>query len=308
MDQRRALLILALVFGGLFSLFLIALLVTVGAMGGGSRVGTARVGVVEIKDTLQDSREFTEKLRRFVEQDDIRAIVIRVDSPGGSVGAAQEMRSEIIRARTSKKVVASLGNVAASGGFYAAVGADKVVSNPGTLTGSIGVIMQHPVVVGLMQSARVDMQTYASGALKDSGSAFRQPTTADRAYLLDLTKEIHGQFVDAVAESRGLSRDKVMEVADGRVITGLKAKELGLVDELGTLWDAARLALNLASVTGEPELVYPPTKHGWLDELMDAGASSVAHQWRAAWSNGGFWALWSHGTSTGVAEPALQVR
>ncbi|MEW5850140.1 MAG: signal peptide peptidase SppA [Myxococcota bacterium] len=284
MDQRRALLILLAAFGGLFALFLVAMMVVVGSATGSPAValrGKAKVGVVEVTDTITDTKEFTEKLRRFVDQHEIKAIVVRIDSPGGSVGASQEMRAEIIRAREKKKVVASLGNVAASGGFYAAVGADKVVANPGTLTGSIGVIMQHPVVADLMKAAKVDMQTYTSGSLKDSGSAFRHPTPMEQTYLQGITTEIHQQFVAAVAESRGLEREKVMTVADGRVITGQTAKELGLVDELGTVWDAAVLALKLAEVPGEPDLVYPPKKGGFLAELMEVGAAAMVKAWRA---------------------------
>lgn len=283
MNSKRALLVLGTIFGGLFFLFLIALNVIVGGSGTSVTDGKhAKVGVVEIKDTIEDSKDFTEKLRTFVDRDDIKAIVIRIDSPGGSVGPSQEMRSEIIRARKKKHIVASLGSIAASGGFYAAIGAEKIVSNPGTLTGSIGVVMQHPVLVELMRSAKVDMQTYTSGALKDSGSPFRHPSEQDKAYLQGITQEIYGQFVDAVVESRGLEKAKVLEVADGRVISGQKAKELGLVDELGTLWDAAVLSLALANNTLEPELVYPPKKGGVFAELLEQTAEGTAKYLRGS--------------------------
>ena len=276
MNPTRALLVLVVAFGALLLAFVGGLWLVVDGSGPVSSSRKPRVGVVEVAEAITDSKEVVERLRAFVEQDGIKAIVVRVDSPGGSVGPSQEIRSEIIRARKKKKVVASLGSVAASGGFYVAIGCDRVVSNPGTLTGSIGVIMQHPVLAELMKTAKVDMQTYASGGLKDSGSPYRQPTAADRAYLAAVTQEIHGQFVDAVVESRGLPREKVLEVADGRVITGAHAKELGLVDELGTLHDAAQLALTLAGVEGEPELVYPPHKGGYLQDLLSSSAQGMA--------------------------------
>ncbi|MBI5498415.1 MAG: signal peptide peptidase SppA [Deltaproteobacteria bacterium] len=277
MSPSRALLVLLALFGSLFVMFVVGLGLILGADRAPSLGGRPRVGVVEVTDAITDSKEFTERLQRFLAQDSIKAIVVRVDSPGGSVGPSQEMRSEIIRARGKKPVVASLGSVAASGGFYVAVGAQKVVSNPGTLTGSIGVIMQHPVLVELMKTARVDMATYASGALKNTGSPFHVPTPDERRYLQGITEEIHAQFVDAVADSRQLPRDQVAAVADGRVITGARAKELGLVDELGTLQDAARLALKLAGVEGDPELVYPPRKGGMLAELLEEGTQGA---WR----------------------------
>jgi protease-4 len=308
MDQKRALLILALVMGGLFSVFVVALVVTVGvAQGGGrgSKEKTAQVGVVEVVEEIRDAKLFTEQLRTLLDDDDVKAVVVRVDSPGGNVGASQEMRAEITRARQRKKVVASLGNVAASGGYYAAVGAEKIVSNPGTLTGSIGVIMQHAVVVDLMRYAKLEMRTYASGALKDSGSAFRLPTAEDQAHLQGLTQEIHAQFVGDVASSRGLERDRVAAVADGRVITGQRALELGLVDQMGTLRDAAALALKLAGVEGEPELVYPPKKQGLLAQLMETGAASLAREWRAELGLGAPWAAWAvKALGPGWGEPA----
>lgn len=277
MTTRRALSTLVLTLGALFVLLVVALFTAV-ALAGKSRAHPDRpaVGVVEIRGAIEDSRTFVEQLQALVEDPDIKALVIRIDSPGGAVGPSQEMRAEIIRARGKKKIVASLGTVAASGGFYAALGADKIVSNPGTLTASIGVIMQHPVVPELLKQAHVDMQTYKSGALKDSGSPFRLPNTEDRTYLQGVTDEVAAQFVDAVVESRNLSRDRVLAVADGRVVTGAHARELGLVDELGTLQDAARLALKLADVPGEPELVYPPKDSAFLRDLLGHTAQSFA--------------------------------
>lgn len=275
MNARKATTTLLSLFAGLFILLVLALMVASASGAGRKHPDRPAVGVVEIRGAIDDCRTFVEQLHAMLEDDDVRAIVIRIDSPGGAVGPSQEMRTEIRRATERKRIVASLGTVAASGGYYAALGADRIVTNPGTLTASIGVIMQHPVLPELMRTAHVDMQTYKSGALKDSGSPFRAVNAEDRDYLQGVTLEVAAQFIDAVAESRKLPREQVVAVADGRVITGARAVELGLADELGTLQDAARLALKLADVTGTPELVYPPRERRFLQELVGGAAEGA---------------------------------
>jgi protease-4 len=220
--------------------------------------------------------------------------------------SARVVRSEILKARERKHVVASLGNMATSGGYYVALGAEKIVTNPGTLTGSIGVVLQHPVLEGLMRTVHVDMQTYKSGGLKDSGSPFRAPSEADRIYLQDVTEQIHEQFVDAVTQSRKLPREKVAPWADGRVITGAHAVELGLADALGTLTDAAALAVELAEVPGEPELVYPERPGGLLADLLHRSVESAARAWHTELSMDGPLGFWPALPSLRSAVPQVQ--
>ncbi len=203
--------------------------------------------------------------------------MIRIDSPGGAVGASQEIHDEVKRLAKSKTVVCSMGDLAASGGFYIAVACPKIVANPGTLTGSIGVISQFLNLKGLAQRFDVRMETVKSGSLKDAGNPFRDMTPADRAYWQALVDRTHKQFLNAVAQGRGMDVEKVRPVADGRVFTGEEAKERGLVDQLGNFYDAVELARTEAKLTGEPVLVYPPDDRArLLEQLMGGAAGAVA--------------------------------
>jgi protease-4 len=275
----------AAIFGGLFLVFFGFLLLAYGAVRGESpRIsGGPRIGVVEVKggigmgDGGADAEEILKQVRKFREDDGIKAVVVRIDSPGGSVGPSQEIHDEVAKLAKKKTVVCSLGNVAASGGYYVAVACPKIVAAPGTLTGSIGVITQFANVKGLIERFSVKMETVKSGKLKDAGNPFREMTAEDRAYWQALIDRVYRQFVDAVAAGRGLAPGAVRKVADGRVVTGEEAKELGLVDALGNFYDAVELAKAEAKLSGEPSLVYPPDDHGRLFErLMGSAAGAVA--------------------------------
>jgi protease-4 len=277
--------VVAFIFGGLFLvffgfLFLAYTLVKGGSPGisGGPRVGVVLVkGGIGMGDGGAEPDGILRHIRRFAEDDDIKAVIVRIDSPGGSVGPSQEIHDEVRRLAAKKPVVCSLGNVAASGGFYVAVACPKIVAAPGTLTGSIGVISQFPNVKGLAQRFDVKMETVKSGKLKDAGNPFRDMTPEDRAYWQELVDRVHGQFIAAVAQGRRLDRKVVAEIADGRVLTGAEAKERGLVDELGNFYDAVALAKTEAKLGGEPRLVYPPDERGrFLEELMGGAAGAVA--------------------------------
>lgn len=278
---RRSVVTLLLLFGGLFLLFfgLVVSAATV-AEGGRSQAGPA-IGVVEIKGIIEDPKIPMERLRAFVADEDIKGIIIRVDSPGGSVGPSQELFREVVRARETKTVVASMGGVAASGGYYAVCGADLIVANPGTLTGSIGVITQIAHVEDVLDLLMVETETFKSGKLKDSGSATRAPTPADRELFRGLVDNIHEQFQRDVRAERGermkkLSEGAMEQVADGRVLSGEQAKELGLVDELGNLHDAVEHLVKMAGLKGEPRLVYPDKKtEDLIRELLDRGVGTL---------------------------------
>ena len=215
-----------------------------------------RVGVVEIKGLLTDSRTAIKQLDRYRDDDNIKAIVLRINSPGGAVGPAQEILREVEKIRTKKKIVASLGTVAASGGYYIASGANLIMSNRGTATGSIGVIMQFTNVEGLSKKLGLDFFNLKSGRYKDVGSPFRSMSPEDKAYLQGFIDNIYQQFLSDVAHNRKIPLAKMKTLAEGRIYTGEEAKEVGLVDEFGNLADAIERAGRLGGIKGKVKAVY----------------------------------------------------
>lgn len=214
-----------------------------------------KVGIVELTGLIYDSRRIVKQFEEFAKEKSVKAIVFRIDSQGGLVGASQEIYQAVCRAREKKPVVVSMGNVAASGGYYVACGGDTIVANPGTTTGSIGVMAEFVNVEGLLKKLGIRWESIKSGKFKDAGAPYRDMTEADRAYLQSWIDDAYSQFVDVVAKERKLPREKVLEVADGRVFTGQQAKALGLVDVLGDYQDAIRIAAQMGHIKGEPELV-----------------------------------------------------
>jgi protease-4 len=281
--DRRAAWILGLVFGGLFlclfAFMALAWIAVQSGRGGNvmSRAGGERVGVVEVTGIITDSKTTLRELREFEENPRIRAVVVRIDSPGGSVGPSQEILEAMQRLQKQKHVLASMGSIAASGGFYVAMGGEKVYANPGTLTGSIGVISQFPNVSGLLKWAGVDMRTITAGKLKDAGNPFREMSAEERSYFQAMLDDVHAQFIGAVVEARKLPEEEVRKVADGRVFTGRKAKELKLVDELGGLQDAVREAGKLAGIRGEPRIEYPTKDRPLFRAMFGDDAQALVH-------------------------------
>jgi protease-4 len=286
--------VVAFIFGGLFLVFFAFLWLAYSAVKGEApRLATGpRVGIVEVKGAIGmggregvDSESVLKVIRRFRNDGDMKAVVVRIDSPGGAVAPSQEIHDELKALSASGKVVVcSLGNVAASGGLYVAMGCPLIVAEPGTLTGSIGVISQFFNVKGLLERFQVRSETVKSGKLKDVGNPFRDMSPEERAYWQSVTDQIFGQFLRAVAESRELPEEKVREFADGRILTGEMAKELDLIDELGSFQRAVELALEEADQKGkgEPTLVYPPDDRGrFLEQLMGAAVGAVADGVRA---------------------------
>lgn len=219
--------------------------------------GGEKVGVVEVKGLIADSRTTLKQLDRFKQDRGIKAVVLRVNSPGGAVGPSQEIMREVEKLRKSKKVVASLGTVAASGGYYIASGADLIMANPGTTTGSIGVVMQFANAEQLVKKLGLDFFTLKAGRYKDVGSPFRTMTPEDRTYLQSLLDNVYQQFIRDVAKNRKIPLEKMKELAEGRVYTGEEAKKAGLVDEFGNLQDAIERAGRLGGIKGKVEAVYP---------------------------------------------------
>lgn len=214
-----------------------------------------RIALVRVEGPIVDSKEAIEEIKDYAKDASIKAIVLRIDSPGGAVAPSQEIYEEVRKAVAKKKIVVSMGSVAASGGYYIASPATKIVANPGTLTGSIGVIMEIPNVEGLMNKLGVKTEVIKSGSHKDIASIFRGINKEDREILQDVLDNVHEQFITAVAEGRKILRDDVKKIADGRVFTGEQALKIGLVDQLGDLEDAEKTAAGLAGIKGEPVVV-----------------------------------------------------
>lgn len=233
------------------------------------------LAVVEIKGPIMDSKEIVEQLDRVEKNDHIKGLVLRIDSPGGGVGASQEIYQAVRRVRKDKKVVVSMGGVAASGGYYIAVAADKIVANPGTITGSIGVLMDYTNVERLLDFLKVHAELLTAGKMKDVGSPLKPLSGEDRAFLESILANMHAQFKKAVQDGRGLDDAKMEEIGDGRIFTGQQAKEEGLVDQLGNQQDAVDLAAKLAGIEGEPKLLYPKKKKlDWLELLAEGDYES----------------------------------
>ena len=247
--------------------------------GDGPMIGVVRVTSVITGKTAQQG---IAALRHFRKDEDVVAIVVRVDSPGGMVGPSQELYREIERTRKVKPVVASMGGVAASGGYYIAAACDEIVASPGTITGSIGVISQTTQVNELLAMAKIETHTFKSGKFKDTGSPLRTMGEEEKTYMQDLILEIHSQFVDDVAKGRKLTRAKVKKVADGRILSGRKAKEHKLVDRLGNYSDALEAAAKLAKEEGEPvPVVYKPRK-SFMAELLEESFGVVIQEMRSS--------------------------
>jgi len=215
-----------------------------------------RIGVVEIEGIILDSKHAVEQLERFEDDGSIAAVVLRIDSPGGGVAASQEIYEAAKRVRHKGKfVLASMGSVAASGGYYVACAAETIMANPGTTTGSIGVITELINVAELLNKIGVRFDVVKSGKHKDSGSPFRPMTEEDRKLFQSYVDDAYQQFVGVVAEARRLEKSEVLQHADGRVFTGQQALELGLIDLLGTYQDAVSLAAEVTGIEGRPRLV-----------------------------------------------------
>jgi len=217
------------------------------------------VAVVEVEGVILDVKPTLKLLKRLEKEEDVRSVVVRIDSPGGAVGPSQELFEALKRLDQKKPVVASLGTVAASGGYYTALGARKIVSNPGTLTGSIGVIMEFADLSELFKWAKMSPYLIKGGKYKDIGNPNRQMTAEEKELLQTTVNDVHRQFKEAVAKRRDLPMPVVDQLADGRVYSGRQALEAKLVDELGGLEVAIGIAAKLAGVEGDDlKVVYPP--------------------------------------------------
>ncbi len=224
------------------------------------------IGVIEVEDVILTSKTVVKDIKTFTEDPGIGAILLRIDSPGGGVAASQEIYSQVAKARAHKTVVVSMGSVAASGGLYIAMPANRIVANPSTVTGSIGVILEYPVVEELFRKIGIRYEVIKSKEHKDIGSPFRSLSQDERNMLEGVIQDMYSQFIDAIIAYRALTRDSLAKIADGRILTGRQALEFGLVDTLGSFEDAVAIAGNLIGVE-KPNLIYPPHRFSLYDML-----------------------------------------
>jgi len=268
--------------GGFFFLFAFVALIAIGSLFSDKELSVANgVGLVEVKGLIIDPQETVKQLKDFAKDDKVKAVVLRIDSPGGVVGPSQEIWSAVKKLKEKKQVIVSMGSVAASGGYYIAAPANLIYANPGTITGSIGVLMKFSNLEGLMNKVGMKAFTLKTGKFKDVGSPSRSMSDEERAMLQSVIESTHSQFVRAVAEGRKLPEAQVRAIADGRIFSGEQAMANKLVDRLGTMQDAIDEAGRLGGLSGEPHVIKPPKKKPLLlDMLVEESAGKFSSMMR----------------------------
>ncbi len=234
--------------------------------------------ILKLEDTILSSEKILNDLRNLEKNDFVKAVILRINSPGGTIGASQEIYLELKRfkEKTGKKIVCSIENVGASGAYYVSLACDKVIALPGSVVGSIGVISFFFTVEDLLKYLKVKPYIVKSGKFKDTGSPFREPNEQDMKYLEDIVLKLFQQFKKDVVEVRPALKEKIDEIADGRVFTGKEALELGLIDHIGTFSDAVTLAKELAGIKEEPKLIFPEKrKIPFLDDILKSAKEEI---------------------------------
>lgn len=269
------------IWWGLGAFFFAVIIFRIGAASAVSNLEGSgkKVGIVKINGPILTSDAVVSQLEKLKNRKDISAIVMRIDSPGGLVAPTQEIYEKVKSLRGVKPIISSMGSVAASGGYYIALGADTLIANPGTIVGSIGVIMNYPIATELLGKVGIKFETVKSGGLKDVGSYSREVTEADRRHLNDMVTNIHNQFIDAVNDNRSIEKSELIKLADGRVFTGLQSKDLGLVDLLGTFEDAVSLAGSLGKIKGVPKTIQIDKKNSSLIDMFTSNIEQATSSW-----------------------------
>lgn len=234
------------------------------------------IGVIEITGPIEGSKKTLKDLRKFEQDENIKSILVRVDSPGGAVAPSQEIYSELLRLRDIKPVVVSMGSLAASGGYYISVGGEYIFANPGTITGSIGVIMQTTYLMELMKAIKVTPRTYKSGEHKDILSPFRESTESDDKIINTMISDVYEQFLDDISKARKLDKETIRPIADGRILTGKQALDLKLVDQLGSFNDAVRYLAEKSDLGDEPKLIYPRKETmTYIEQMFESSLKGI---------------------------------
>lgn len=228
-----------------------------------------RIGIVDITGLISDSQYIVSQVKKFRQDKRIRGIILRIDSPGGAVGPSQEIYNEVLKTREKGKTIyASMGALAASGGYYIASAANKIFANPGTLTGSIGVIMAFSNAKGLMEKIGLQPEIIKAGEYKDIGSPARAMTQKERNLLQSVVTDVHQQFIEAVANGRDISIAEVTKIADGRILTGRQAYSLNLVDQMGGLQVSIDQLAHEVGIIGSPKIIKETPRVGFLDWVL----------------------------------------
>ncbi len=234
-----------------------------------------KIGIVEVSGAITESKEVMEDIIRFKEDDGIKGVIVRINSPGGSVGPSQEIFNEVKKLRAKKKVYVSMGSVCASGGYYIAVAGERLYAMPATITGSIGVIMEHMIIEDLFKKIGLQSDTLKSGAFKDAGSPFRKMKDDERAYFQAILDAIHDQFIKTVSDERKIPLEATKKLADGRVFIGTQAKDLKLVDQIGTFYDTVDDLKKALNIKGKPVLVYGKKPFSLLKWLISSASKEL---------------------------------
>ncbi|MBM3235828.1 signal peptide peptidase SppA [Candidatus Poribacteria bacterium] len=279
MTRKTAIIIVLALGAGAILLVLLGIVIVVNPL---SDIGP-KVAVIEITGTIIKSDAIIEQIHRYRDNPSVKSIVLRLNSPGGAVVPTQEIYSELgkLKTKSRKKIVASMGTTAASGGYYIACAADEIFANPGTLTGSIGVIMQIITADGILKKVGVGSEVIKSGKFKDTGSPMRSMTDEERTILQETVDDVYAQFVDAVFEGRqnkGLTRKEIVELANGRIFSGQQAYERKLVDELGDLQDAIKRAGELGGIKGEPRVVKYKPRKSLMEQILGVSLEQKVEQ------------------------------
>lgn len=273
--MKRFLSVLGAIFAILIFIFILSSIVGVISLMGTSEQRLSKPSILhlELEGIIMDGKDTLEAIRRYAHDDNVKGVIVQINSPGGVVGASQEIYAELKRVsqELKKPVVASCTSMAASGGYYVALGADHIVTNPGTIMGSVGVIMEFANLEKLYNWAKVERYSIKAGAYKDAGSDYRPMTDSERRLFQAMIEEVLDQFKSAIISSRELSRDLVDKYADGRIFVGEAAVKLGFADRVGTFEDARRLVGELSGLGDRPELFKPRKRRASLFlELLEA--------------------------------------
>ncbi len=255
-------------------------------------IGREKIAVVEVFGPIVDPAKTVRLIKKYAKDKSIKGIIVHIDSPGGGVAASQEIFNQLVKARKQKPVVASMGSLAASGGYYIAMGSNRVISNPGTITGSIGVIIGFADMRELFSKIGIKPITITSGKFKDIGGPSREFTKEDRQVIQSVVDDVYEQFVDVVATERRMPVEDVTKLADGRIYSGRQALELGMVDELGTFDDSVKILSKMAKIKGEPTIVRDKDELSFLKELLSGKLSFLDSLENAATLKPGLHYLW----------------
>jgi len=281
--QKHPIILGLFILTGIFFLFLGGISLLISSLISNSRqtdifAKKEGVGIIELKGLIVSSEQILKNLSELRNNSNVKSIVLRIESPGGAVGASQEIYTEVKRTNDLKPVVASMGSMGTSGGYYAALGANSIIANPGTMTGSIGVIVKFPNLEGLYEKIGYRSEVIKSGPLKGIGASDRPLSEEERSLMQDLIDNVYNQFVRDVAAARSIPKETIIELADGRIYSGEQAFEIGLIDNLGNFTDAIALAADLGGLdTKEPQLIYPRSdkKFSLLNLLTSAEQSFI---------------------------------